>query len=120
MQKYLIKVLQSEDVLKVGFGLKSDRKVLNSKFEIKLNSIFDLNTAFRKKGYRGMVGARAAIAILFNKNFPKSKGITTSNWSLPQLSKSQLVYAANDAYVSLCAFNALGLAFVDGEVQDAD
>ena len=103
----LLKIFQSEKVVKVGFGLKSDKTHIYNKFAVRLNAVLDLNSAFREKGYRGQIGARGAVAIVFNKEFKKSKRISTSNWAVPRLSESQLLYAANDAYVALCVFNKL-------------
>ena len=74
---------------------------------VKLNAVLDLNTAFREKGYRSQIGARGAVAIVFNKEFKKSKRISTSNWAIPCLSKNQLLYAANDAYVVLRVYTEL-------------
>jgi len=105
--EYLLEIFQSDKVVKVGFGLKSDKAHIYNKFGVKLNAVLDLNTAFRKKGYRGQIGARGAVAILFNKKFNKSKSTSTSNWAMPRLSKNQLLYAANDAYVALCVYNEL-------------
>ena len=103
----LLEIFQSNRVVKVGFGLKSDKAHINNKFGVKLNAVLDLNSAFREKGYRGQIGARGAVAIVFNKEFNKSKSISTSNWAISRLSKNQLLYAANDAYVALCVYNKL-------------
>ncbi len=103
----LLEIFQSNRVVKVGFGLKSDKAHIYNKFGVKLNAVLDLNSAFREKGYRGQIGARGAVAIVFNKEFNKSKSISTSNWAISRLSKNQLLYAANDAYVALCVYNKL-------------
>ncbi len=105
--EYLLEIFQSDKVVKVGFGLKSDKAHIYNKFAVKLNAVVDLNTAFREKGYRGQIGARGAVAIAFNKAFNKSKRTSTSNWATPCLSKNQLLYAANDAYAALCVYNEL-------------
>jgi len=39
----------------------------------------------------------------------KSKKAATSNWANAQLSESQLIYAANDAYAAFRVWEALGL-----------
>lgn len=103
----LLEIFQSDKVVKVGFGLKSDKTHIYNKFGVKLNAVLDLDSAFREKGYRGQIGARGAVAIVFNRGFNKSKRISTSNWALPYLSQNQLLYAANDAYVALCVYNKL-------------
>jgi ribonuclease D len=44
---------------------------------------------------------------MFNQRFAKSKKATTSNWSQPQLTSHQMLYAANDAYAALKVLEAL-------------
>ena len=105
--KYLLEIFQSDKVIKVGFGLKSDKTHIYNKVGVKLNAVLDLNTAFREQGYRSQIGARGAVAIVFNKEFNKSKSTSTSNWAMPRLSNNQLLYAANDAYVALRVYNKL-------------
>jgi ribonuclease D len=72
-----------------------------------LANVLDLNQVFRKDGYANSTGARAAVAIMFEQKFHKSKKITTSNWAERQLTERQLLYAANDAYVALRVHTAL-------------
>ena len=103
----LIELLQSHGLRKVGFGLGSDRSQVQAKFGVSLGSVIDLGHEFRQRGYRNAVGVRAAVAIVFERRFVKSKRTTTSNWALPQLGSSQLLYAANDAYAALRVFQAL-------------
>lgn len=109
-RQYLIELLQSDDVLKVGFGLKSDRGQIHTKLGVNLEAVLDLNSVFRKDGYRSDIGVRAAVGVVFNQKFHKSKKITTSNWALPQLTTNQLLYAANDAYAALMVLEALNLS----------
>jgi len=108
---FLIELLQSEDLLKVGFGLRSDRGFIHKKLGVKLRAVLDLNYVFRMDGYRGATGVRAAVAIVFNQRFHKSKSTTTSNWAMHQLTTKQLVYAANDAYAAVRVLGALGRPF---------
>jgi ribonuclease D len=84
----------------VGFGLESDRVQIRKKLGIEVEAVVDLNTVFRKEGYRHTAGVRAAVAIVLNQKFHKSKRVTTTNWSLPHLTPAQLLYAANDAYAA--------------------
>ncbi len=104
---FLIGLLQSPDVLKVGFGLRSDLQHIRAKFGVELRAVLDLNDAFRDEGFRASTGVRAAVAILFGRRFLKSKRQTTSNWALPRLDEKQLLYAANDAYAALCVHREL-------------
>lgn len=106
-REFLVELLQSEEVLKVGFGLKSDSGQIRAKLGVDLRVVLDLNTVFSMDGYGKHMGVRAAVALMFNQRFPKSKSTTTSNWSQPQLTSRQLLYAANDAYAALKVLEAL-------------
>ena len=106
-RELLIELLQSHSLRKVGFGLGSDRSQVQAKFGVALGAVIDLGHEFRQRGYRNAVGVRAAVAIVFERRFVKSKRTTTSNWALPQLNSSQLLYAANDAFAALKVFQAL-------------
>lgn len=97
----LLYLLASEDIKKIGFDLGSDRKLLLKKFGVSPRGLVDLRPVFKRQGYRSTVGIRAAVAIVFNEQFHKSKHITMSNWSCPILSNNQLLYAANDAFAAL-------------------
>lgn len=106
---YLRQILAAKTIIKVGFGLRSDRGQLRNKLQTEVNGILDMVTVFRTLGYPGDTGLRSAVGIVFNQKFHKSKKTTTSNWSLPVLNDRQLVYAANDAYVALRVLQALAL-----------
>jgi ribonuclease D len=106
---FLIELLQSNEVIKVGFGLKSDSGHIFKKLGVKFGGVVDLNAVFSMKGYRKEMGARAAVGLVFNQRFAKSKRITTTDWSQPHLTHQQMLYAANDAYAALKVLEALGL-----------
>ena len=91
----------------VGFGLANDMSQLANKFGIHPQNLIDLDRVFRQLGYKNSVGAKGAIAILFGQRFVKSKRLSTSNWSLPQLNDQQQLYAANDAYAAIRVHEAL-------------
>ncbi|MDB5917499.1 MAG: 3-5 exonuclease [Massilia sp.] len=93
-------VLESDAILKVGFGLSDDVKRLRAKLGIETNNVLDLSTALRKNE-RNTLGAKTAVARFFGKKLQKSKKITTTNWALPRLSEKQILYAADDAHVAL-------------------
>jgi ribonuclease D len=71
--------------------------------------VLDLNAVFRSRGYAKEIGVRGAVAVMFNRRFLKSKKATTSNWANRQLTESQIVYSANDAWAAIQVFHALGL-----------
>ena len=94
-------ILESTQLLKVGFGLGNDRSALKSRLGIDLANVLDLGEVLRGQGHRGPVGAKIAVAHFFGEKLHKSKKVGTSNWANPRLSERQLLYAANDAQVAL-------------------
>lgn len=103
----LAALLQSQTMVKVGFGLKSDRGHIQRKLGAQPNAILDLTTYFKQQGYRNEVGVRGAVAMVLKLRFQKSKRVSTSNWANSVLSDSQLLYAANDAYGAICVLDAM-------------
>lgn len=106
---FLLDLLQSEQLLKVGFGLKSDRGHIRAKLGVHFGGVVDLNTVFSMDGYHKEMGVRAAVGLVLQRRFAKSRHVTTSNWSQRQLTPQQMLYAANDAYAALKVLEALGL-----------
>lgn len=107
-QPALIDLLCCATLHKVGFGLGSDRAQIQAKFGVDPQSVLDLNSVFSAQGYRRDIGVRAAVAVVFGQRFMKSKKVTTTNWSMAQLTPNQVRYAANDAYAALRVWQALG------------
>jgi len=106
---FLMELLQSEQLIKVGFGLRSDRKHIHAKLGVHFNAVVDLNTVFSMDGYHKELGVRGAVGLVLKQRFAKSRHVTTSNWSQPQLTSQQMLYAANDAYAALKVLEALDL-----------
>ncbi len=102
-------LLGARGIVKAGFGLGDDRKRIVSKLGVDPADVLELNAVFRERGYRKDMGVKAAVAILFNRRFIKSRKATTSNWANARLTEAQLVYAANDAYAAARVLEALGL-----------
>ena len=94
-------VLESDSILKVGFGLGDDLKRLRGKLGIEARNVLDLSTALRNRGERNTLGAKTAVARFFGQKLQKSRRITTTNWATSQLSEKQVLYAADDAHVAL-------------------
>ena len=113
-REVLAELLQSTALLKVGFGLQSDRGQIRAKLGVAAGAVLDLNSVFQRLGYRSSMGVRAAVGLVFGQRFQKSKKTTTSNWALPQLSSAQMLYAANDAFAALRVWQALCLQHGDG------
>jgi ribonuclease D len=106
---FLIELLQSEQILKVGFGLKSDRGHIYAKLGVHFSGVVDLNTVFSMDGYHKEMGVRAAVGLVLKQRFAKARHVTTSNWSQHRLTPQQMLYAANDAYAALKVLEALDL-----------
>lgn len=118
-QPFLVELLQSEDVIKVGFGLRSDRGHIRAKLGVHFNAVVDLNTVFSMGGYHKEMGVRAAVGLVLKQRFAKPRHVTTSNWSQPQLTPQQMRYAANDAYAALKVLEALNLRREDLPIMEA-
>ncbi|MCU7371806.1 3'-5' exonuclease domain-containing protein 2 [Paucibacter sp. O1-1] len=106
---FLKRVIESEEILKIGFGLDSDRGPLLRKLGLQLRGSIELSRLLRQQlGYRQDLGVKAAVAAVLGQRLSKSRKATTSNWAAATLSPSQLTYAANDAFAALQVFRALG------------
>lgn len=103
----IIELLVSTELTKIGFDLRGDLHQISNRFGICPGSIMDLGRSFKQLGYRNTIGAKSAVAMLFNRQFLKSKSVTTSNWAARELSERQLLYAANDAYAAIHVYHAL-------------
>ncbi|WP_293265181.1 3'-5' exonuclease [Neptunomonas sp.] len=99
--RHIADLVESKQIVKVGFGLKSDKSHLRRKLGINPGAILDMDKVFRQKGYRKELGVKAAVALVFNQRFQKSKSVTMSNWAARELKSNQLIYAANDAYAAV-------------------
>jgi ribonuclease D len=106
---FLVELLQSERLIKVGFGLRSDRSHIRAKLGVEFGGVVDLNTVFSMDGYHKEIGVRAAVGLVLGRRFAKSRHVTTSNWAQPRLTPQQMRYAANDAYAALKVLEALDL-----------
>lgn len=96
-------VLESPQILKVGFGLSDDHKRLQAKLAISPQHVLDLSRALRG-AERGDVGAKSAVAQYFGMRLQKSKKVSTSNWAASPLNERQIKYAADDAHVALLVY----------------
>jgi len=86
-QDFLREALESSHLVKVGFGLKSDRAPMFRKFGIYLGGSIEMAQIVRKLGFRQAVGVKAAVAIVLGQRLQKSKNTTKSNWALPVVSQ---------------------------------
>ena len=94
-------IMESRQLLKVGFGLSDDVKRLHAKLGIVSHHVLDLSVALRQPGQKNDLGAKSAVAKFFGQTLQKSKKISTTNWAAPRLNEKQILYAADDAQVAL-------------------
>lgn len=104
---FLQTVIESDAIVKVGFGLASDRPQIQRKLGLRLGHSIDLSHLVKRLGFKDAVGLKVAVAVVLGQRFIKSKKATTSNWANPTLTPQQLQYAANDAHASLLVYKAL-------------
>ena len=102
-------LLVSERITKVGFGLAGDHVQIMRTLGVQPKNVLDLNAVFSKKGHIKEIGVRGAVAVVFKRRFLKSRKATTSNWANRQLTESQIIYSANDAWAAIKVFHGLGL-----------
>lgn len=104
---FLQAMIESDEVVKVGFGLASDRPQIQRRLGLSLGRSIDLSHLVRRLGFKDAVGLKVSVAVVLGQRFSKSKKATTSNWANPVLTPQQLQYAANDAHASLLVYQAL-------------
>ncbi|RZJ02726.1 MAG: 3'-5' exonuclease domain-containing protein 2, partial [Rubrivivax sp.] len=104
---FLQAMIESDEVVKVGFGLASDRPQIHRRLGMHLGQSIDLSHLVKRLGFKDAVGLKVAVAIVLGQRFAKSRRATTSNWANKTLTPQQLQYAANDAHASLLVYRAL-------------
>ncbi|MDR7334377.1 3'-5' exonuclease [Roseateles asaccharophilus] len=107
VEGFLQAMIESDDVVKVGFGLASDRPQIYRKLGLRLGASIDVSQMVKRLGFKDAVGLKTAVAVVLGQRFTKSKKATTSNWANKTLTPQQLQYAANDAHASLLVYQAL-------------
>jgi ribonuclease D len=107
VQGFLQAMIESDEIVKVGFGLASDRPQIQRRLGLKLGRCIDLSHLVKRLGFKEAVGLKAAVAIVLGRRFAKSRKATTSNWANKTLTPQQIQYAANDAHASLLVYLAL-------------
>ncbi|HEY0954376.1 MAG TPA: 3'-5' exonuclease [Roseateles sp.] len=107
VEAFLQAMIESDEVVKVGFGLASDRPQIQRKLGLRLGACIDVSQMVKRLGFKDAVGLKVAVAVVLGQRFSKSKKATTSNWANKTLTPQQLQYAANDAHASLRVYQAL-------------
>ncbi len=97
-------LLESPAVTKIGFDLNSDFHQLRRLTSIQPQGFEDLQKLAKEMGYKD-ISLRKLTALLLGKRLSKRQRL--SNWNSDQLTESQLIYAATDAWVTLILYKKL-------------
>ncbi|MCX2742860.1 3'-5' exonuclease domain-containing protein 2 [Mangrovivirga sp. M17] len=102
--KELRKILEDENIEKIGIGIDDDLNDLRRIGVAKPKEFLDLNKLAKKAGFHN-TGARNLSAMLLG--FRISKSAQTSNWEREELTEKQISYAATDAWICLKIYEKL-------------
>jgi ribonuclease D len=100
----LLRLLSSEDTVKVGVGIRDDIRALRRVSDFTPASFVDLQRFVRAFGIEEMSFSKL-MSIIFQVRISKRQ--RTSNWEAPALTNAQVRYAATDAWGSLKIYRAL-------------
>lgn len=104
---FLRPMIESDEIVRVGFGLASDRPQIQRRLGLVLGPSIDVSHLVKRLGFKDAVGLKAAVAIVLGQRFAKSRKATTSNWANATLTPQQIQYAAHDAHASLRVYRGL-------------
>ena len=93
----LFSLLSAASITKAGLALADDLKKLRGLHAFEAECFVDIARLARERGFR-QTGLRPLAAMLLG--FRVSKREQRSNWGRPDLTRSQLRYAATDAWVT--------------------
>jgi len=105
----LAEVFGDAHLIKAGVALGRDLSELQPLFPFEPVNVVDLGDVAKRYGLE-QTGLRNMVGLFLSGRV--TKGAQTSNWSLPHLSRSQVTYAATDAWVCrelYLRFETLGL-----------
>lgn len=100
----LTEILASEDIVKIGVGIRDDIRGLRHLREFSPKQFLDLQLYVKAFGIEEMSFSKL-MAIIFNVRISKRQ--RTSNWEAPMLTSAQVHYAATDAWGALKMHQAL-------------
>lgn len=100
----VVRILESDKVLKIGAAIRDDIKGLQKIKKHKPAGYIDLQNIVGKWGIQGVSVKKMAAIILGLK---VSKAQRLSNWEAQQLTESQIDYAAIDAWICREIYMAL-------------
>ena len=97
----LIKVFESEEIMKVGIDLNYDINLLKHFKRFTPQNLIELNSYCKQKGFLVM-GLRKLSALILGIRISKRQ--QTSNWEAETYTQAQIRYAATDAWACRALF----------------
>ncbi len=97
-------LFENTSIIKAGISILDDLRELQKFVNFRPGGVMDLNQVAQAAGVKN-IGVRSLSAIMLGARISKSQ--QTSNWERDTLSKSQIYYAATDAWVCLQLYEKL-------------
>jgi ribonuclease D len=97
-------LFENPSIIKAGISILDDLRELQKFSSFRPGGVMDLNQVAQAAGVKN-IGVRSLAAIMLGVRISKSQ--QTSNWERDALTKSQLYYAATDAWICLQLFEKL-------------
>lgn len=98
------KILENENILKIGISLRDDIKDLRKIRPFEPRGFIDLNGIAKELGIT-QIGIKSLTGIFLEKRVSKNQ--QTSNWENVELTYAQQRYAATDAWVCMKMYDSL-------------
>ena len=100
----IIKVLQSENIIKTGVAIRDDIKMLQALSNFKPRGFIELQDSVKEFGIQNFSLKKLA-GIILSCRISKSQQL--SNWEAESLTEAQKLYAATDAWIALKIYENL-------------
>ncbi len=104
MRTALVKWMEDPSIKKIGLSLKDDMRELNKLRHIKPKGFTDLQEIVGDYGIHDL-SLKKVTAIVLGSKISKKQRLT--NWEVPNLTESQMRYAATDAWICLKIYEEL-------------
>ncbi len=100
----LKKVLEDENIVKIGLGINNDNREIKKDTGLNCNSFVDLESIAKKLKFKQR-GVRALSAFFLKIRI--SKAAQKTNWERTDLTEHQIRYAATDSWACLMIYNEM-------------
>lgn len=100
----LVNFLENKDIVKVGVGIRDDKRALQKHMKFVPRSFVDLQDMMQDYGIEDRAFSKM-MAIIFGVRISKRQRVT--NWEADVLTEPQVLYAATDAWGALAMYYKL-------------